>query len=471
MSDGYIIIDRRENPKAKSLSNRQRFINRSRAAIRQSAKKAMGERAIRDNGDTSVAIPTDGVEEPQFRHDRSVGEYDYVLPGNTQYVVGDRIPKNEDEDDGNGSGVGGNGEGGEDDFEFILSYEEYVNIIFDDLELPDLVKKTEKNAVAFENSRAGYTNVGIPTNLNVEKTAIAGMARRMALRTPKFKKIHELEAELAEIENRIAVRIARANSTNIKVEDLTEADITAIENTQYGVAPATLESRRDEIVEEIAVLRRRASAVSYLDDVDMRYNNFVKRPKPITQAVMFCMMDVSFSMGEREKIIAKKFFILLHLFLQRRYKNIDVVFVRHHTEATECDEDTFFRSREGGGTMVSVGYDKINEIIAARYHTADWNIYLAQASDGDNWDSDNERVTEILSKSLLPAIQHLTYLEIQNPGRFSYSEFLTSPMSNLMETINNLTATFDNISCARIANERDVINVFRKLFKKESADD
>lgn len=450
MSDGFIIIDRRKNPKEKSLSNKQRFVERAKQAIRSSAKKAMANRSMSYKGDTNVSIPSDGVNEPQFRHDPASGEYDYVLPGNTEYIVGDIIEKPPKKPGGRGN-QGGDGGGGEDEFEFALSYEEYLNIIFDDLELPDLIKKTERNAVAFVNRRSGYTNAGMPSNVNVERTAVAGLARRIALKAPKFAKIKELEEELAEL----------------LAEEPPAADASGSE----FLAGLTVAKRIKEIEDEITSLRARAMAVNFLDNVDLRYNNFVKQPKPITQAVMFCMMDVSYSMGEREKIIAKKFFILLHLFLKRRYEAIDVVFVRHHDTADECNEEEFFTSRTSGGTVVSSGYEKIKEIIAARYNLEDWNTYLAQASDGDNFGSDNDRVTQLLSQDLLPVIQHFTYIEIEDPDRNDFRAMFGSAYnSNLWDTIRPLGDLFENVSCAKIDHERDVVTVFRNLFKKEKSE-
>lgn len=441
---GFNIIDRRKNPKSKSLSNRQRFVERAKKAIRESAKKALGNKGIGnyDSGDTVVNIPSDGLDEPRFRSDSESGEYDFVLPGNNDYVPGDTIKK-PDKNGKGGRGTDGSPEGeGEDEFSFALTNEEFLNIIFDDLELPDLVKQSEKHAVSFVPRRAGHTNSGNPSNLNVEKTALAGLGRRIALRSPKYKELHALEDELKAIEALIANKKAKSKD-NV---------------------------RKEELILEISAIRRRINAITYLDGVDMRFNNFVNQPRPITKAVMFCMMDVSFSMGEREKIIAKKFFILLHLFLKRRYKDIDVVFVRHHDKAVECDEDTFFTSREGGGTVVSTGYKLIQEIISDRYDINDWNIYMAQASDGDNYSNDNEKVTKCLSEELLPITQHFTYIEIDDPRHREFIGMhggMVGGASNLWMTISPLSKLFDNISCAQISDETEVIRVFRNLFKQD----
>lgn len=445
MSGGSIIIDRRKNPKAKSLSNRQRFVQRAKAAIRESAKKALGDRSISDTGDAVVSVPTEGLDEPHFRTEPTIGEYDYVLPGNEQFIPGDRIQKPEDENgEGRGKGGSGEGDGGEDDFSFALTHDEFLDVIFDDLELPDLIKQSEKNAVAFVNRRAGHTNAGIPSNLNIERTAVAGISRRIALRAPKMARIRELEAEVEQVKEDMALEAKREEWDRV----------------------GALELRLADLNDEITTMRARAMAISYLDDVDLRYNNFVKQPRPITQAVMFCVMDVSYSMGEREKIIAKKFFVLLHLFLKRRYKHLDVVFVRHHDRANECDEETFFTSREGGGTVVSSGYEMVRSIIKSRYPVEDWNIYMAQASDGDNFDHDNPNVTRLLDE-LLPDMQHFTYIEIAHP--YYYRGYGRGQNSNLWNTIEDLEAKHPNMSMGDIEDEKQVITVFRNLFKKERA--
>lgn len=435
-----IIIDRRKNPQGKSLNNRQRFVGRAKKSIQDAARRKIAGRSINDTTDADISIPHDGIDEPQFHHDREFGEYDYVLPGNKDYVPGDSIYK--PESDPNGMGRGGSSDGpDEDDFDFALSYDEYLNIIFEDLELPDMVKQSEKNVVKYDTVRAGHTSVGIPANLNVERTAIAGLGRRIALRSPKMAKIKELEEQLAQYQ---------------EILDL-------------GLHPETHDSIRasiPEIEEQISVLRRRANAVTFLDDVDLRFNNFVKHPRPSVQAVMICVMDVSGSMGNREKTIAKKFFLLLSLFLRRQYRNIDVVFVRHHDTAIECDEDAFFNSRESGGTVVSTAYEVVQSVISARYPVDDWNIYLAQVSDGDNSDSDNPVVLSALDR-LLPMCQHFNYIEVPHP--YKKHSFWGSLMydEGLWKVLKIANLKHRNMDMAQIDDDKEVISVFRKLFSKD----
>ena len=142
---------------------------------------------------------------------------------------------------------------------------------------------------------------------------------------------------------------------------------------------------------EFERLEHRSKIIPYIDPIDVRYNRFDRVPRPNTEAVMFCLMDVSGSMTEAMKDLAQRFFMLLHVFLIRRYRHVDIVFIRHTSTAEEVDEDTFFYSRETGGTVVSTALEKMLEIARARYPTDRWNIYAAQASDGDNYGADSGR--------------------------------------------------------------------------------
>jgi len=420
-----IVIDRRKNPSKKNLSNRQRFLERFRTKIRDSARKSIGDRSIKDDGDQEITVPAD-TDEPHFNHRQDSGDWDYVLPGNQDYQPGDTIDKPKKKSSkGRGSEGSEGGERLEDEFTFFLNYDEYLNIIFDDLELPDLIKASGNFIEAHKLSRAGFTTSGVPTNLNVERTAIAGLSRRIALKSPKLSRINELEALL--------------------------------ENEEDA-------EKRTDIEEEISKLKILANSIGFLDNVDLRYNNFTRTPKPITQAVMFCIMDVSYSMGEQEKIIAKKFFLLLHLFLKRRYKNLDVVFVRHHNAAVECDETSFFTDRESGGTIVSSAYRLVDQIIKDRYPTDSWNIYVAQASDGDNASNDVDVAHDVM-KNMMSMIQFMAYIEIlARQGTLVFSS--TTNMWDMLIELHQDDPK--KIMMQQIYDEDDVINVFRKFFTRNN---
>jgi uncharacterized sporulation protein YeaH/YhbH (DUF444 family) len=181
-------------------------------------------------------------------------------------------------------------------------------------------------------------------------------------------------------------------------------------------------------------------------------------PELTTQAVMFCIMDVSGSMDEEKKYIAKRFFMLLHLFLKRNYERIDVVFIRHHTNASEVDEEEFFSSRETGGTVVSSALELMRKIIAERYASSQWNIYGAQASDGDNWNDDSPRCRTIIEESVLPYCQYFAYIEITE-----------AEPQNLWREYQKLALAFPGrFACQRIGRIEDIYPVFRELFHKRS---
>ena len=205
-------------------------------------------------------------------------------------------------------------------------------------------------------------------------------------------------------------------------------------------------------------LRERIASIPWIDPFDLRYNNRVKQPKPTSQAVMFCIMDVSGSMDEQKKDMAKRFFILLYLFLQRNYEKIEVVFIRHHTSAVEVSEEDFFHSRESGGTVVSSALNLMAEIVKKRYAGSEWNIYAAQASDGDNWDSDSANCGRIMEEDLLPYCQYFAYIEITEgePQNLWY-EYLKVQERNRQ------------FAMQKIRSASDIYPVFRELFKRQPA--
>ena len=173
---------------------------------------------------------------------------------------------------------------------------------------------------------------------------------------------------------------------------------------------------------------------------------------------MFCLMDVSGSMDENRKNIAKRFFMLLYLFLTKSYERIELVFIRHHTVAKEVAEADFFSSRESGGTVVSSALVLMRDIIRERYPAANWNIYAAQASDGDNWESDSPRCRELLVQDILPLTQFFAYVEIE----------AEQPQSLWREYTQVKTAS-RRFAMQRILTLEDIYPVFRELFRKKVA--
>lgn len=430
-------IDRRLNPKGKSLANRQRFIRRARAEIREAVQKTLKDRSVADFAkNQKISIPTRGTKEPRFRHDPSAGgEHERVLPGNKDFVEGDQIKKpRQGEAGGRGKDASSSGDG-EDDFSFSLSQDEILDLFFEDLELPDLVKTSLKDISTTSWRRAGLTTAGSPNQVNLVRTMRNAFGRRLAMKRPKEEEIEALRAELA------ACRIAAPH----------DADrIRALEA-------------------EIERLEHRRKWVPFLDPVDVRYNAFEEQPTPTSRAVMFCLMDVSGSMGEREKDLAKRFFMLLHLFLKRRYQRLDIVFIRHTHEAQEVDEEAFFYSRQSGGTIVSSALEEMKRIIHERYATGEWNIYAAQASDGYTQTGDAARCVEMLNLDLMPLCQYYAYIEILDEREM---EVFSSEESGaeLWRAYRTVARDWKNFETKRIAKPQDIFPVFRELFARDGAE-
>jgi uncharacterized sporulation protein YeaH/YhbH (DUF444 family) len=420
------IVDRRANPKGKSLGNRRRFIERARAEVKGAVLDALRKRKITEiEGSEKVSIPTRGIDEPSFRPSSSGGKRFYIVPGNKEHVVGDEIERPQG-GQGRGSEASDSGEG-TDGFEFTLSKEEFLDLFFEDLELPDLVKKKLSEASAPELSRAGYSVSGNPANLNLVRTMRNSMARRLSLKRPKREEVEALEQEIEALE-------------------------------QDGSERARLAA-----VERLEILNRRSRAIPYFDPIDVRYNRFERVPKPNVQAVMFCLMDVSGSMTERMKDLAKRFFMLLHIFLARRYKQVDLVFIRHTSTAQEVDEETFFYSRETGGTVVSTALAEMKRIIQERYPLDAWNIYAAQASDGDNFGADSGRCMGLLGE-ILPVCQYFAYIEVSESGE-ALSE-RRHDKTDLWRSYEEVAPAHSNFAMRRVGDPAHIFPVFHDLFSR-----
>lgn len=416
------LIDRRQNAGKKSTVNRQRFLRRYKNQIKRAVSDAVGKRSITeiDQGE-QISIPARDISEPRF-HRGQGGRIERVLPGNDQFITGDRIKRPSESGSGSGGQASDSGEG-EDDFVFQLSREEFLEIYFEDLELPDLVKKELARLTTYKTVRAGVTSSGIPSNINVVRSMRQATGRRVALSSPYKRQLREAEDELARL----------------------EADPSSDQDTVI------------KLRHTVEFLRRKIQAVPFIDTIDLRYNHRIRIPSPSTQAVMFCVMDVSGSMDEAKKDIAKRFFILLYLFLTKNYEKIELVFIRHHTSAKEVNEEEFFYSRETGGTVVSSALELLHTIIEARYPPSSWNIYVAQASDGDNWNADSPYCQELLQEKIMPLLQYFAYIEI-----------MPRHHQSLWEVYQQVKNNYPNFAMENIDNVTDIYPVFRELFKRKT---
>ncbi len=377
------ITDKRSSSKNKSVGNRQKFMERYKSRIKRSVDKIADSKGITDIlNDRKVIINQDEIEEPSFEFDMSKGERDVILPGNESMQKGDKIynPSSDNEE-------GPSDKGTElDQFSFTLTKEEFLDIYFSDMELPDFIKTSLKGTCKYKFKRTGYSKEGIPPRLDLVKTLKQAMARRIATKSKR-----------------------------------------------------------------------------YLDDIDMRYKHFTKKPYPVKQATMILLMDVSGSMGEFEKMLAKKFFLLLYLFLNKVYKKVDVIFISHTQEAEEVSEEEFFYSTKSGGTVVSSGLQKIAEIIKERIDLSTTNVYIAQASDGDTWEEDYE--INPLVEDLLTKVQYFAYVQTEMESRRLRKE--KYEIKDILYIYKELETVYKNIRASSINVESDVYPVLRSLFEKE----
>jgi uncharacterized sporulation protein YeaH/YhbH (DUF444 family) len=264
----------------------------------------------------------------------------------------------------------------------------------------------------------------VPANLAIVRTLRQSLARRIALGGSLTRDLEALEAEFA-----TAAALGQAEQAAL-------------------------------IYEELQRIVRRRGNLPFIDEPDLRYRNRVWRPEPVARATMFCLMDVSASMDEDKKDLAKRFFTLLYLFLTRKYGEVDLVFIRHTDDAEEVDEDTFFHDTRSGGTVVFSALDLAENIRAARYARG-WNVYVAQASDGDAFGADPARSARFLREKLLPATRYYAYLELADPRSSEHASSLWAEYERVAEATTNFAM--------KRASQRDQIYpVFRELFRKES---
>ena len=430
-------IDRRKNPKGKSLGNRQRFLRRAKAQIKEAVNKSLRERSLKElEKGEKISIPANSTAEPRFRLNPESGQREQVHPGNKEFGAGDRIKKPpKGAGKGKGKDASDSGEG-EDSFQFTLSQEEFLDIFFEDLELPNLVKRSLKEIKAFAWKRAGITVAGSPTNMNLIRTMRNAHGRRLALRRPSTKDINGLKERLFALE-----RIHSPDDEQI--------------------------AEKKAILKELEEKEARRRWAPYIDPLDVRYNAFEPTPVETTAAVMFCLMDVSGSMGEREKDLAKRFYMLLYLFLKRRYERVEVVFIRHTHHAEEVDEETFFYSRQSGGTVVSTAIEKMLEVQKDRFPSQEWNIYVAQASDGFTQSGDAKQCVELLRNDVMPISQYYAYIEILDERELEVFSDADSG-AELWRAYRGFAPECPSFAQTRIARPQDIFPVFRELFAKNS---
>lgn len=417
-----IFIDRRKNAKNKSTVNRQRFIRRYKGQIKKAVSDAINKRGVTDiDSGEDITIPRKDMSEPTF-HQGQGGVKDRVHPGNDQFSAGDKI-KRPPSGQGGGSGQGNASDQGEgqDDFVFSISKDEYLNLLFEDLELPNLEENQLDKMVQYKMARAGFCADGVPSNIDIVKSLQGSIARRIAMTSSKRRELKQMNKALDELEQEPVI-------PSMKVEALKK---------------------------NIQEVEQKIKKVPFIDTFDLRFRNYEKQAIPSSKAVMFCLMDVSGSMDQATKDIAKRFYILLYLFLSRTYQDIEVVYIRHHTQAKEVDEQEFFYSQETGGTIASSALELMVKIMDKRYPESEWNIYAAQASDGDNWADDSPHCGHLLKNKILPRLRYFSYIEITQRAHQS-----------LWHEYQKVAASTSRFAIEHIKTQEDIYPVFREIFKK-----
>lgn len=414
------IVDRRKSGKNKSVGNRQKFIKRYKHKIKESVDNIASEKGITDVlKDRKIVINDNDIDEPSFDFDLSTGERDIILPGNKTHQKGDKILRPPESEE---NGPGGSDEGaGFDDFSFTLTKEEFLDLYFSDMCLPDFIKESLKGSVKQIWKRTGYSKDGIPPRLDLIKTLKQGLARRIATKN-KCDCVYALEQNYS-IKKRVKIQGFEC-----------------------------------EKCENTGVKKQR-----YLDDIDLHYKHFTKQPFPIRKAVMILLMDVSYSMGEYEKSLAKKFFLLLYLFLHKVYKTVDVVFIAHTQVAKVVTEQEFFYGTETGGTVVSSGLEAVQAEIS-KIDLETTNIYVSQASDGDNWPGDDTRAEELLL-DILKEVQYFAYVQTEQRERRDYKDNVGS--DDLLDLYERVAESHRNLQCRYVEDATDVYPVLRSLFEEK----
>jgi hypothetical protein len=416
-----VIVDRRPE-KGKSTANRQRVLKRLEGALKAQVDEMIARRKLGDHDkEADVAIHRKDVREPSFSLDPKSGEFARAIPGNAQYRVGDKIPRDPPQGQGPGSGTGEGDSDQEDMFRFALSREEYLSLLFDNLELPPLVKKSLLEIDENKFRRGGVVRYGNPSTVCVARTFKASIGRRVAAEAHFEEALEAAETEL---------RVARSSAMPARV-------------------------RAAEL--ELNDVRRRGADIPFLDPVDLRHRSLIEVQSPRTAAVMFCLMDVSSSMDEDRKDLAKRFFTLLYLFLKRKYAKVELVFIRHTDQAQEVDEDTFFHGTQAGSTKVLSALAKMHEIIGLRYPASHYNVFGAQASDGDSFGTDSTESSAYLLSQLLPSSRYFVYAEVGEGA---------APESSALWTAYRAIEG-DHFNMAKVTSRSEVYPALAKLFHTE----
>ena len=467
-----VVDRRRESNSDRYVSSRERLLKRHNKQVRKAVDNYLGSgKGVEQIGKESVdiPIPKDDLFEPNIVHGEG-GVNRQVHPGNKEYNAGDKHKK-QGGGGGQGSGEGEPGDGeGEAGYVFQLTGDELKEMIFKDLELPNLERKSQDSEET-EQKRAGFVKDGTPNRMDLVRSKTAQKMRQKASRKPIEKKIIKRLEEQYSIYREYA-----ADKENYPDLDQDETyqhltvseklaamqDIVGKMSDQYSeVLTEDDKSSIARLDDEIEALDKSKSIIpKWNRATDLRFRNYNENPVPADKAVMFCVRDTSGSINEEMMRDSTIFYWLLYNFLSEKYgeDKVDVVYIAHTTVAKEVTADEFFNDRENGGTIVSTGIQLTKDILE-RYAAADYNVYTAQASDGDNYGDDNV-LTKNLIGELLPKMQAFFYAETKS-GQ-AWGDPNHSDIWDMYKEIEGENP--GKFFMGRIKETRDVYKIFREFF-------
>ncbi len=512
--DGQIIcasgiIDQRDDDSDTFGSERQ-LERVHEKKIRRAVRDAFNDKSIEDilnREDIEVVVEKDQDELDQaVIHHGQGGEHDQVLPGNDRFKQYDKIDgsgggqgQGEPGDGDPGDGDPGDGEAsdsgeGKDSFRFNVSKDEYLDYLFQDLELPNQAQVEFSNIFDLQLKRSGYSNDGKRENLDAVKTMRKNIARGVAFDVPLTELVLDLlvktyktmqsfldkddryerfkeaaclvlaaieQQYMAQFTKRI-LKLKRQQPTFVEIEkaiDICAQALNAKRLTQKR-AGETLKQVEDYQSQFTKTLHVKRMQTTVNVNTDGRFRNFSYKPTPQTRAVMFCLMDVSGSMSQSRKDIAKRFYILLYLFLKMRYESVEIVYISYHTVAKRVEEEEFFYGQETGGTIASSGLKLMNEIQKAEYPASEWNVYAAQASDGDNYREDSATCRDIVDEMLNSTVRYFVYMEIEAPNP-----------QHLWRHYEALSSENDLLFMGRITKVSEIYPTFRDAFTPRNVEE
>tara|TARA_R110000803_G_scaffold33013_3_gene72418 strand:- start:1497 stop:2684 length:1188 start_codon:yes stop_codon:yes gene_type:complete len=281
---------------------------------------------------------------------------------------------------------------------------------------------------------------------------------------------YEIEMSLEELAEYLFADLNLPDLEKKRFKFITEEKMKIKGKRPYGIRPRL--SKKETIKQKIRRKKAAIKAGSYdpesgerftFHESDLRYKHLAPVQKENTTAVIFFIMDISGSMTKSKKFLARSFYFLLYQFLNHRYSEVDVVFVSHTSEAFEVDEENFFTKVPSGGTLVSTGTKKVEEIIEKRYHPSNWNIYTFYCGDGDNWSIDNDSAVESFRR-LKEVSQMVCYTEIGEERGYGGGNafYFGEAATKLWYFVGKLED--ESFHRTRLINHGDIWKSFKKLF-------